>query len=110
VTTQTVALYQDRVRVDCLPIEVAPHADATRCRAAVFRILTEAGYHVVSVSAPAALPAGHPPCDWVAVIHGAPIFRRAGKPVTRGGQPLGTPPAGRTLVAKQRALTGTNGR
>lgn len=109
-TTQTVALYQDRALQALLPVEVAPHADATRQRAAVFRALTEAGYHVVSVAAPAALPAGHPPCAWVAVVVGQPLVRRAGKPVTRGGQPLGASPAGRTMIARQRALTGTNGR
>lgn len=109
---QTVALYQDRRRVAVLPVELPAHADATRTKRAVFTALTEAGYTVVSLSAPAALPAGHPPCDWVAVIHGAPLLRRPGKAVTRGGQPIGAPAARptRTLVAKQRALTGTTGR
>ena len=110
--SQTIAIYQARTRVALLPVELVAHRDATRMRRAVFAALTEAGYTVLSVSQPAALPPGHPPCDWVVVVHGAPLIRRPGKAVTRGGQPIGAPVARptRTLVAKQRALTGTTGR
>jgi hypothetical protein len=104
--THIVAIYQDQRRVELRPVEVAPLADPTRQRALVVRALTEAGYHVLSVSAPAALPAWHPPCHWVATISGAPVFRRPGKPVTRAGQPLAPAAPARSMIARQRALTG----
>lgn len=103
---QVVALYQDGKRVEMRSVDIAPLADPTRQRALVVVALTEAGYHVVSVSAPAQLTAGHPPCEWVATVSGAPIVRRAGKPVTRGGQPIQATTTARSLLARQRAMVG----
>lgn len=106
--TQIVALYQDGKRVELRLVDVAPLADPTRQRTLVVIALAELGYHVVSVSAPAALPDGHPPCDWVATVSGTPIMRRAGKPVTRAGQGIAPTTPARSLLARQRALLGTS--
>lgn len=91
-----------------MEVDLVLESDSTRYRAAVARALTDAGYNVVSVNAPAQLPAGHPECDWISVVSGEPIVRRPGKAVRRGSQPINTPTANttRTMVAKQRALTG----